>query len=156
MQQSILKCLFFITTLQFFGCSTNTVFEKNIKLAEGTWKYENIPVFEPEISDTVSRYNLYLNLRHSNDYAFSNMWVKVHTTLPSGKKMESRVELPLADKSGKWFGKDSGSIINQQVSIQSNAIMPELGKYKFELEQNMRVDALTEVISVGLTIEKTQ
>ncbi len=154
MQQSTSAFLLFTAILLLFGCTTKAVFEKNTEIVDGQWQYSYVPVFEPEISDTTARYNLFLNIRHSNDYAYSNMWVIVHTTLPSGKKMERRVELPLADKQGKWYGKDSGSLINQQVAIQSNAIMPEVGKYKFEVEQNMRTNPLPFVMSVGLTIEK--
>ncbi|HRI27025.1 MAG TPA: gliding motility lipoprotein GldH [Chitinophagales bacterium] len=136
------------------GCNTNMVFEKNTEIPNSLWDYNNLLPFETEITDTTSRYHLFVNVRHTNNYAYSNLWVKIYTTLPSGKKMEQRVELPLSDKQGKWYGKDSGSIIQQQVSIQSTAIMPEVGKYGFQIEQNMRLNPLPEVLSIGLSIEK--
>lgn len=144
-----------VCALLLYACnSSNLVFEKNTEIPERSWAYEFKPAFEAPVTDTVSRYNLYVNLRHTNNYAYSNMWVMIYTTLPSGKKMERRTELPLADKEGKWYGKDSGSIVNQQILIQPNAIMPEAGTYRFEFEQNMRVNPLPDVLSIGLSIEK--
>ncbi|MBK9459018.1 MAG: hypothetical protein IPN94_06195 [Sphingobacteriales bacterium] len=50
-----------------------------------------------------------------------------------------------------WSG--MGDIITQQVLIQPNAIFPMLGKYKFELVQDMRLNPLPDVISAGLRVE---
>ncbi|OWY23384.1 hypothetical protein BVG80_08645 [Sphingobacteriales bacterium TSM_CSM] len=144
-----------VCTLLLHACNSgNTVFEKNAEIPKGNWTYDVKPAFEVPVTDTVSRYNVYVNLRHTNSYTYSNMWVIIYTTLPSGKKLERRTELPLSDKEGKWYGKDSGSIINQQILIQPNAIMPEAGTYRFEFEQNMRVNPLPDVLSIGLSIEK--
>lgn len=159
MQNPVLTLLQLITlfALMLAGCFNGAfILDKNTEIPEASWSYDNKPTFEVAISDTVSQYNLYVNLRHTNNYPYSNMWLLIYTTLPSGNKMERRTELPLADKQGKWYGKDSGSIINQQILIQSNAIMPEAGTYRFEFEQNMRVNPLTDVLSVGLAIEKAE
>lgn len=159
MQTPVLPLWLLITlfALMLSGCYNSAfILDKNIEIPEASWSYDNKPAFEAAISDTVAQYNLYVNLRHTNNYPYSNMWLIIYTTLPSGKKMERRTELPLADKQGKWYGKDSGSIISQQVLIQSNAIMPEVGTYRFEFEQNMRTNPLTDVLSVGFAIEKAE
>lgn len=110
--------------------------------------------FEVAIADTAQRYNLYVNVRHTDNFPYSNLWMKVNTTFPSGKEIENRVNLPLADKSGKWFGAGSGDVITIQVPIQEMAQMPESGNYRFELIQDMRMNPLTDVLDVGIRVER--
>ncbi len=146
--------LVFVLAIALVGCDENRIFDENTELTDRSWDYENVLPYEVEITDTNLRYNVYVNLRHTNQYANSNLWVLLYTTFPSGEKLERRVELPLASKEGKWYGNHSGSIVNHQVPIQQNAIFPEKGIYRFEIEQNMRRNPLGEVLDVGLRVEK--
>ncbi|MFK7905631.1 MAG: gliding motility lipoprotein GldH [Chitinophagales bacterium] len=144
----------FALAIALVGCDENRVFDQNTELTDRSWDYENTLSYEVEIADTNLRYNVYVNLRHTNQYTNSNLWVLLYTTFPSGEKLERRVELPLASKEGKWYGNHSGSIVNHQIQIQENAIFPEKGTYRFEIEQNMRRNPLGEILDVGLRVEK--
>ncbi len=135
------------------ACDENRIFEENKDIANQSWDYEDVIPFEASITDTNLRYNVYVNLRHTNQYANSNLWVLLYTTFPSGEKLERRVELPLASKEGKWYGNHSGSLVSHQILIQSNAVFPEIGTYRFEIEQNMRRNPLKEVLDVGIRVE---
>lgn len=136
------------------GCDENRIFEQNVEISDKSWSYDQVFPFEAEINDTSLRYNVYINLRHTYQYANSNLWLMLYTTFPSGEKIERRVELPLASKGGKWYGHSGGSIVAHQILIQPNAIFPEVGKYQFEIEQNMRRNPLEEILDVGIRIEK--
>ena len=135
------------------ACNDSVIFDQYEKIPAKEWLYDQPVAMDVEITDTSSRYHLYVNLRHSNSYAYSNLWVVVHTTFPSGKKLENRVNLPLADKDGSWYGKGSGDIFNARVLIQPNAVFPEKGTYLFEIEQNMRLNPLPEIMEAGLSVE---
>ena len=143
-----------ILVVVFTACDENRIFEQNSEIPDRSWDYDTVMPFEVTISDTNLHYNVYVNLRHTNQYANSNLWVLLHTTFPSGEKLEKRVELPLASTEGKWYGNSAGSIINHQILIQPNAVFPEAGIYKFEIEQNMRRNPLEEVLDVGIRVEK--
>jgi gliding motility-associated lipoprotein GldH len=146
--------IFCIPLLLLFSCDQNRVFEKNVEIPGNIWSYDFKVPFEVEITDTSASYNVYVNIRHTEIYPFNNLWVIVHTELPSGEKKEKRVELVLSDNRGEFFGEGMGDIWDYQALIQENAIFPQRGKYKFELEQNMRKNALPFIMSMGMRIEK--
>lgn len=138
----------------FSRCDQNRVFEKNTKVSDYHWSWENKISFEVEIEDTTSLYNIYLNIRHGWQYPYSNLWVIVHTYFPNGDHLERRVQIEMADKSGKPYADCSGDICDLQVPIQQGAYFEKPGKYKWEIEQNMRQNPLPMIMAVGLRLEK--
>ncbi|WP_160712159.1 gliding motility lipoprotein GldH [Chitinophaga solisilvae] len=138
-------------------------YEKNLEIPGHDWAYDYKPSFEVNIQpeDTASLYDIYVNVRHTDAYPYSNMWLLVGTTYPGDSiPKDQRVELPLADISGKWSGTGTSGIIKHddiiehRVPIQHNAIFNKPGTYKFTFEQNMRQNPLPHVMNVGLRISK--
>jgi hypothetical protein len=80
--------------------------------------------------------------------------VNIETTFPDGKKYDRRVNLLLSDADGVWHGDILGDNCDILIPIQDNAFFPELGKYSFKISQDMRVNPLGCVKSVGMRIEK--
>jgi len=138
----------------FSGCHFKRVYEENTAIPDYVWLAENIPEFEVEIEDTAAVYDIYVNIRHTFYYNYSNLWVVMHTKFPTGEKLEKRVELPLAEKDGKWHGDCLGDICDARVPIQQNAYFETPGTYVFRIEQNMRQNPLGHVMAVGLRIER--
>ncbi len=138
------------------SCDEQRVFDLSMEIPQKSWDYDSIVPFDVLIKDTTITYNVYLNVRHSNTYLFRNLWVKIHTTFPSGEQKEQRVDLPLANKEGKWHGTGLGDVRSAQIQLQSKAKMPDIGMYRFEIEQNMRQNPLREVMDIGLRIEKAE
>jgi len=112
------------------ACDGQRVFDQSAEIPQKSWHYDSIVPL-----------------------ACSSKTLR-HTTFPSGEKQETRVDLPLADKEGKWYGKGAGDVRSTQVQLQNNAKMPDIGMYLFEVEQNMRQNPLREVMDIGLRIEK--
>ena len=146
----------FCTLLLFAACDKNGVFEDNVEMPNRSWSHASPVLLHPEVGNVEQKHNIYVNLRHTNDYPYENLWVKINTVFPSGKHISSDVNLPLADKAGNWHGSGLGEVINAQIPIQSNAILPDTGKYTFEIIQNMRIDPLPEILSVGLRLETVE
>ncbi len=145
----VLACSLFV-----IACDSNRLIDENKDLPVQGWNYQNKLIFDVPITDTIAQYNLYLNVRISADYLFSNLYLNLHTTLPSIQKLTERKELILADENGKWLGKGLGDLFDYQVPVKEKFRFKENGIYRFELEQNMRNDTLIGVISSGLRIEK--
>jgi gliding motility-associated lipoprotein GldH len=78
----------------------------------------------------------------------------VNTQLPDGKPTPQRVEMPLADMSGKWLGSGLDDIYEHRIPIKEKAILNKPGVYRFIFEQNMRQNPLPDIMNVGLRIEK--
>ncbi len=123
---------------------------------ETQWKKGNKIVIPVEISDTGYYYNLSINLRVTNDYKYSNLYIKLNSTDPSGKKTSDPIMLTLADHRGKWVGHNLGHIISFRLPAQQNKVFDKAGKYTFELEQYMRDSVLKEVVSIGIKLDKQQ
>jgi gliding motility-associated lipoprotein GldH len=149
--------LIFICSVCFAlsSCDKSRVMEENQQITAYKWAYTDAKTFTVNIQDTVQHYNLYVNLRHSFQFEWRNLWVKIQTTFPDGKSFDKRVNLVLSEADGHWNGDCLGENCDIQVVIQQNAIFPQTGKYTFKISQDMRVNPLPLVKSVGLRIEKT-
>jgi gliding motility-associated lipoprotein GldH len=143
--------------LSVAGCSqvdTLRVYEKNIQIPDDAWDYNFHPSFDVNITDTSSLYNIYVTIRHTDAYRFSNIWLLITTKYPGENPVTNRVELPLADPQGNWLGTGMDDIFFHRILIQQNAIFDKTGVYHFSFEQDMRQDPLLNMMSAGLRIEK--
>lgn len=155
------KLLLFILASVFAaalaGCSGSTrlnVFEKHVPIPSYSWDYSFHPAFEVHITDTSARYNIEVTVRHSESYGFSNLWLLITSAYEGVRPRTRRVELPLADREGKWLGSGMDGIFAHRIPIQHEARFDKAGIYRFSFVQDMRVNPLSGIMSVGLRIEK--
>ncbi|GIV33869.1 MAG: hypothetical protein KatS3mg031_1404 [Chitinophagales bacterium] len=144
---------FYICCSLFWACDSNQVFDQNLDIPKYTWNVKYEPEFHVTITDTTRLYNVYINIRHTRYYPYSNLWVNITTRFPDGLELQKRVELPLADKNGRWYGTCLGDICDLQVPIQERAYFNKTGEYMFRIKQIMRMDELPAVMSIGLRLE---
>ena len=64
----------------------NRIYEENSRIQDGIWNVNNLVEFEVEIQDTASSANMYINVRNSGAYPYSNLFLFVTTMFPNGKK----------------------------------------------------------------------
>ena len=154
--------LFFICTFAYLpiclllsSCDKNRIMEENIQIEGHKWDYAAAKTFTADIKDTVQHYNIYVNLRHGFNFEWRNVWVKIETTFPDGKQFERRVNLILSEPDGHWNGDCLGDNCDIQIPIQDNAFFPKIGKYTFKISQDMRINPLAYVKSVGMRVERT-
>ena len=138
----------------FLGCDNKKVFEENSEIPASLWDQDQIVPFQFNIADTSLGYNILLNIRHTGLYQYRNIWIKVYSTIPSGKKSEKMVELMLAQPDGKWLGSGMGDIWDNSILVQKNVKFPLTGNYKMELQQYMRKEKLPFIMDVGVRVEK--
>jgi len=139
------------------GCADpNAVIDQNTELNNNNWAYNNKISETVKIDDERMAYNLYLNLRVTADYKYSNIFVLIHQTGPDHKTTTTRLEFKLADIDGEWLGHGSGNLYSFQIPFWQYYKFPARGTYIFQIEQNMRDNPLKEVSDVGLRVEKAQ
>ncbi|RUT77998.1 gliding motility lipoprotein GldH [Ancylomarina longa] len=136
------------------SCDFNRVYEQYEDIPNYQWEQKNILRFEVNIKDTIQANNIFLNIRNTGSYEYSNIWVFVKKITPDGKTENKKIELQLADEKGKWYGSGFGDIFDLQVPFQQNVIFPHSGKYVFEITQGMWPQKLNGVVNVGIRIEK--
>jgi len=139
------------------GCNDHeTIIDQNTPVADHHWPYLNKFKFDVKIDDQKAAYNLYMNLRVTADYKYSNIFVLITQVGPDKKTKVNRYELRLAAKDGEWFGEGSGNLYSYQAPFRRGYVFPAKGTYTFYIEQNMRDNPLKEVSDVGLRVEKAQ
>lgn len=159
MQQSIRIVIGFLIIILTAGCLSSPYYQKQYPMAHNEWSYDNKPSFKFEVTDTNALYNVYFLMRHTDAYPYSNIWLIVKTKKPGDSTFErTRLEIPLAEPSGKWLGRGMGGIWEHRMPISNNGdtvMLRKPGIWEIELEQNMRMNPLPEVLQAGLRVEKT-
>jgi len=142
-------------SLSLSGCSDkNAIVDQNTEVINNNWAYTNKIKVAVKVTDATVLYNVYLNLRVTADYKYSNLFVLIRQIGPDKKVFGNRYEFKLADKDGEWLGDGSGNIYSYQVPFLTNYRFTAPGTYVFEVEQNMRDNPLREVSDVGLRVER--
>lgn len=140
----------------FSACQHTLSYEKYFPVARGSWNSSQKLFFPVEIKDTSVLYNIYVNVRNTDDYPFCNLWMTIGTKFPAGRSFEKRINLTLADSTGRWMGESQGDLYDERILIQQDAYFQTPGTYTFSLEQIMRQDPLPGILAVGLRVENTQ
>jgi len=137
------------------SCSDNVVFEKTFPVNEKGWDYHNKIQCPLEISDKTQAYDLIINLRHRENYKYSNIFFFVDIISPS-ETFRDTIECVMANWKGKWLGDTEGDEIVHHFRYRSNIVFPEKGLYTIKLEQAMRDTSLQAITEIGIQLNKYQ
>ena len=142
----------------FSSCRPAPQYQEHYNIPGGAWSAAFQPEFKFEITDTATAYQLFLLIRHTDAYPFSNIWINMDSRGPSDSGFTKlRLEVPLAAASGQWLGRGMGELYEQRVRLTSYdrpAFFPHKGIYTIRLTQDMRRNPLPEVLTIGYRVEK--
>jgi gliding motility-associated lipoprotein GldH len=147
--------LFLLFTLALTSCGPDYIVNQSYEISNSTWTYGDTLNFEIEVKDSLKIYNLFLDIEHSTDFYFHNMYVQIHTAFPSGKRISEQVSIELANKAGTWFGNCNEDWCTISIPIQSGAYFDAIGKHTITLEQYTRKDSLPGIRSIAFKVEDT-
>jgi len=148
-------CLLMISIIAVQACDDQrTLLDDNLVIPGRNWSYAEKVEIPVEIENADIPYNLYVNLRHTPEYKYSNIFLLIHVISPEGRKTTERREFKLALPDGEWLGSGSGNLYSYQIPFRRNFKFPGKGKYIIELEQNMRDNPLDHVTDAGIRIER--
>ena len=150
MHNHLKYCLLLLLTATLLAsCDHNVVYSEYRSLPFCGWDADSSLVFTPDITDTLSVYDVLLHVRHTQNYPYQNMWLFLDT--PAGR---DTIEFYLADQRGRWLGNGFGNIKEMPVLYATSVRFPHTGEYQYVIRQGMREECLHGVQDVGLTIEK--
>jgi gliding motility-associated lipoprotein GldH len=158
------KKIFFFLLLAGSGisCQGDFLLHDNYDFESEKWPIKLLPTFEVDITDDNQAQYLnkplefFLEVRHSQRYAFHNLYVNVLVFDPQQKKIVDQLcEVILFDPvTGAPRGSGSGLYENRyQLPALRTLRFTKKGKYVFKLRQQMREDPLESLSSVGLAIK---
>lgn len=145
--------LIFPVVLILLSCGKEPVFEEFISLPD-TWNSNNILHFNVNITDTAQAHNVFISVRNSGKYEYSNLYLFVTADSPNGSTVRDTVEIVLANEHGKWLGKGAASVFTCYYPYKVNIRFPLRGIYTFNIEQAMWIRDLKNIRDIGVRIEK--
>ena len=144
-----------LLTLLCASCIKIDQFEKTSQIPSRQWFYNNSPSFTFQITDTSSLYNLYVVLRHTDSYDYSNIWLRLGSKFPGDSIRYQNINLPLATDAKGWEGTGTDDIYEVRKNISPGPIaFSKAGDYTFTVSQIMRQNPLDDILNVGIRVEK--
>ena len=148
---------FLLFTFYLTACLPSPYYQKQESLPQNVWPYNFKPKFTIDITDTIANYKAYFLIQHTQAYPYNNLWLWVYIKTPGDSTIKkARINVPLAEATGKWLGRGMGEIWEQRMPIDlgDSIKFNRAGTYEISLEQNMRINPLPEILHVGLRLEK--
>mgnify|MGYP006189589943 CR=1 FL=1 len=144
----------------FISCDSDTVFSET-RAMEGFWGQNEIVEFQIPQLDSIKKYNLFLNIRNSNEYKFNNIFLIVSMNFPHGKTITDTLEYRMANPDGSWMGQGIGNVKENKLWYKENVQFFEDGIYTVTIGQAMRnngavegVTKLEGITDVGFSVEE--
>jgi gliding motility-associated lipoprotein GldH len=153
----IFSGLLFILFISLAGCLPAPYYQKEEAIPQYAWNYNFRPKFTFDITDSTAAYQPWLLIRHTQAFPYSNIWMWVYVKSPGDSlPRKERVNIILAENTGKWLGRGMGEIYEQRMKIKfSDSIkFRRKGTYTVSIEQNMRINPLPDVLNIGFRIDK--
>lgn len=143
--------------MSLISCVKIDLFEEQAQIPSQQWFYNNSPSFTFEITDTTSLYNLYIVLRHTDAFNYSNIWLRLGSKGPGDSTHFQNINLALASDANGWEGTGVDDIFEVRKNITPGPVpFKKPGKYTFTISQIMRENPLNHILNVGFRVEKVR
>lgn len=142
------------------SCDSNRIFDQYRSIPD-KWHKDSIVTFEIAPPDSLNKYDLFVNLRNTNDYEFSNLFLIVEMNFPNGKVIKDTLEYQMTEPSGKFLGEGFSDLKENKLWYKEGVVFNESGDYKVSIQHAMRVNGevngvenLEGITEVGFRVEK--
>ncbi len=96
------------------GCHQDVLYVENQRFQRGMEPGPFLK-FDVPVTDTQNFYTIYLQVRNDGRYEYSNLWLFITTSSPTGAVMQDTVECVLAAPDGRWLGRGSGGRFSLEI-----------------------------------------
>nr|WP_321234042.1 gliding motility lipoprotein GldH [uncultured Psychroserpens sp.] len=156
-------CLLFI--VMAVSCDANRVFDE-YKSVPDEWNKDNKIEFKLTPPDSTNAYNLFINLRNTEAYKYSNLFLIVELNYPNGKTIKDTLEYKMANPDGTFLGTGFTDVKENKLwykGYETPFVFEESGEYTINIQHAMRqngsvkgIDNLEGITDVGFRIEHSQ
>jgi gliding motility-associated lipoprotein GldH len=154
---------FFVALLSgFTSCDSSRVFDE-YKSVPNQWHKDSIIEFNITPSDSITPYNLFVNIRNTSDYKYSNLFLIVEINFPNGKVVNDTLEYLMTKPNGAFLGTGFSDVKENKLWYKERVVFSETGEYKVKIQHAMRengtingVDNLDGITDIGFRIEQIQ
>lgn len=148
----------FVLLLAIFSvaaCQDPFIYKEKKSIPGSSWAYSDTLEYRITVNDTSALYNLYAEFEHADSFPAQNLYLKLYTTFPGGKRVERMRSFDFFDNLGNPAGKCSGNKCTLRTMLQNSVYFNEKGSYKITLEQFTRTSPLPGISGVTLLLEDT-
>ncbi len=150
----------FILGILLTACNSGVVMSDTVSLP-GAWDKDELIEFTLPEMDTLQKYDMFINIRNTNDYRFNNLFLIVSMEFPHGKTITDTLEYRMANPDGTWIGTGIGSVKDNKLWYRENVGFFEEGNYVIKIGHAVRnngdvegVSQLEGITDVGYSIEE--
>lgn len=147
------------------NCDSNAVFD-DYESVPNQWHKDSVASFNFKAPDTIKPYHLYVNLRNTNAYKFSNLFLIVELNYPNGKTVKDTLEYKMAAPNGELLGTGFSDVKENKLwfrGFKEPFKFSEEGDYVVNIQHAMRlngevngIENLEGITDVGFRVEQAQ
>lgn len=126
------------TGLLVTSCTNQAFFNEYQTVEKDGWNKDEVKVFDFESLDTISKRSAYINLRTTNDYPYSNLFLIVRMFPPEGEATVDTLQYQMAKADGTLLGSGFSDIKEHKLAWRNHLLLKKQGVYKVEIEHAMR------------------
>ena len=140
------------------SCSRNEVFFDYLPIGSAGWLETDTLVFNPVIDDSLSTYNLFLEVRNDNRYAYQNLWLYIDGLQGADivAPFPPPFEVLLANEFGKWHGKGFSIVYELSVPYLQGVRFSHAGEQRITIRHGMDNTPLVGIKSIGFRVVKSK
>jgi len=139
-----IRPVFFLMAFFAFSCNKEKIIlEKNALIKENTgWIFSDSLDVDFSVNDTSRFYAMRFQLDFDPQFNYENIYTRIHTQFPDGKRISEILSLQLTNETGVWAGECNKQICQVEIPLQERIIFPSTGNYNISITQYMRTDTL--------------
>jgi len=145
------------------ACDTNRVFDE-YKSVPNEWDKNSKIEFKVTAPDSLTAYNLFVNLRNTDTYKYSNLFLIVELDYPNGKTLKDTLEYKMANPDGTFLGTGFTDVKENKLwykGYDKPFVFEESGEYTINIQHAMRqngvvsgIQKLEGITDIGFRIEQ--
>lgn len=152
--------IFALAATGFVSCDSKRVYDEYHSIPTA-WNKDAIITFNLQNIDSIQEYNMFINVRNDNEFAYSNLFLIAEIQFPQGRVITDTLEYEMAAPSGEWLGTGFGSVKENKLWYKEGVKFDESGQYVVFIKQAMRksnseegIENLEGITELGLRIEQ--
>ena len=157
------QVVLFLLFISLVACDKNRVFDTYSSIGIQGWNKEDLVSFQFDMMDTLGNYDLFIQVRNTNEFEYSNLYLITELQYPSGFHLVDTLEYKMTDSYGRWLGSGFTDIKENKLFYKENFIFLETGTYGVNIQQAIRkrneldgVQSLKGISDVGFRVEKIE
>lgn len=139
--------VFMAAMLAVASCSRRTDYSEYRNIDASGWSYGDTLVYETALADSVQRGDLAVVVRHSDAYAYSNIWLEIDTDSADSIAADT-FNVELADIYGNWHGRGLGLSYQCADTVMRGIELRDSSR--ITVRHIMRVESLPNIEQIGI------